>query len=512
MVATAIEGRYAYIADFDYGSGSANYSAIYVVDIQDIARPTIVGSLPVGNAIGIAIHSHYVFVPTTGSELKIIDVQNPFEPREVSSYALGDIAWTVRIKEGPGDVTMAYVGCWTSLLVFDVADPEHLRLVATMPVIVYSIVISGPLMYIAGYYGGLVILDISNPENPQWAGYWITDERTTGVAVPVGDYAYLSDYTALRTVDVRDPAAPVETSGIETGHFWGFILAEGPLAYVTGYHGSVAILDFSDPVNPRELDRFTVRHHALGLAKEGDILYVADVWGVEILDVSDPTAIRELGYADTPYSAWDVAVRDGMLYVASDNQGLQIINAVDPLTPFFVSHIDTPSYALSVELYGSYALIADMYGGLRIMDVSAPAAPREVWADETIQAMDVVVSGGRAYVADWTGFVHIYDLRGPGTPVKVISIEVIGGPRDIAMSGNLVFYASWQDENGLHVWDASDLNNPREIGYINTPGFLDSVAVSGNFVYGADSEAGIEAYDISGCLSDSPHVRPLDRP
>jgi hypothetical protein len=65
-----------------------------------------------------------------------------------------------------------------------------------------------------------------------------------------------------------------------------------------------------------------------------------------------------------------------MAYVADGERGLQIIDVSNPSAPVRRGGYDTSGNALDVCVSGDLAYVADGYG-LQIIDVSNPAAP--VW-------------------------------------------------------------------------------------------------------------------------------------
>jgi hypothetical protein len=167
-----------------------------------------------------------------------------------------------------------------------------------------------------------------------------------------------------------------------------------------------------------------------------------------VIDVSNPSSPREVGFYDTPGYAFGVVVSGAYAYVADGGAGLRVIDVSDPSSPREVGVYDTPGNARGVAVSGSYAYVADGYEGLRVIDVSNPSSPREVgFYDMPWWAEDVVVSGSYAYVAD-------------------------GGA-------------------GLRVIDVSNPSSPREVGFYDTPGYASGVVVSGTYAYVADGRGGL---------------------
>ena len=77
--------------------------------------------------------------------------------------------------------------------------------------------------YVAAGEGGLIIIDIRDPANPQRVGGYYTEPLYYAAAVAVaGNYAYLMEggvmmlASCLEVIDIRDPAHPHRVAGCDT--------------------------------------------------------------------------------------------------------------------------------------------------------------------------------------------------------------------------------------------------------------------------------------------------------
>ena len=73
-------------------------------------------------------------------------------------------------------------------------------------------------------------------------------------------------------------------------------------------------------------------------------------------------------------------------------RGLRVIDVSVPTAPREVGALDTSSYACSVAVSGSYVYVADDYDGMRVIEVSEPSAPREVGSVYAYQSPGVSTS------------------------------------------------------------------------------------------------------------------------
>jgi len=160
--------------------------------------------------------------------------------------------------------------------------------------------VSGDYAYVADYFSGLAVIDISDPTNPGTPVY----EDTTGLALGVyvsGDYAYVAD----------------NTSGLAVS---------GDYAYVADDISGLAVIDISDPTNPGAPEYMDTTGYARGVYVSGDHAYVADWYsGLAVIDISDPTNPGTPVYKDTTGYAYNVYVSGDYAYVADWDDGLAVI-------------------------------------------------------------------------------------------------------------------------------------------------------------------------------------------
>jgi hypothetical protein len=77
--------------------------------------------------------------------------------------------------------------------------------------------------------------------------------------------------------------------------------------------------------------------------------YAATVWGLEILDISNPADPARIGEAPTIGEAMGVCVSNNYAYVADGYAGLQVIDVSDPTNPVAIGNVDTPGEARKVQ-------------------------------------------------------------------------------------------------------------------------------------------------------------------
>jgi len=261
-----------------------------------------------------------------------------------------------------------------------------------------------------------------------------------------------------------------------------------------GSCGCVCILDVSDPTEIREISQF--KHspcNTCGLFYDHSTyrLYICDgISGLKIWDISDVSQPLVLGQYDTPGYASSVYVSGIHAHVADADGGLIIIDVTDPSRPQKVSHHEMTT-ACHVFVSDNYAFVADL--GLRIIDISVPSQPKEVsYYNTPGVAYGVYVVGHHAYIADdWCG-LRIMDISNPEYPEELGHLVTPGYAWGVHVVGSYAYVSAC--EAGLRIIDVSQPENPNEVAYYDTPDEALYAYVSDNHVYVADAAKGLQIY------------------
>jgi len=223
--------------------------------------------------------------------------------------------------------------------------------------------------------------------------------------------------------------------------------------------------------------------------------------GLEIWDVSNPSAPVKLGSCETPGYAQDVYVSGSYAYVA-DKTALQVIDVSSPSNPREMGSY-TAVLARGVHVSGSYAYLADI-NALSVIDVSVPSNPQKAAScDCDRNPGDVYVSGSYAYVGtyswDWGGGVQVVDISNPLEP-QALGVCTTSSVSRVHVSGSYAYLAtglSEMDAGGLAIVDVSNPSNPQVVAGHETHGMSKDVYVSDSYAYVADEVGGLRVVDVS---------------
>ncbi len=345
------------------------------------------------------------------------------------------------VAERPGSyVVEASVGNVSGAKVIEVIprnDPRRVEFLAFAPipegVQAAEVWPVGDVVYLSTIAGALYVYDISNPGAPILTDSIVVDARLLNDVSTTADgrIGVLSREGAstrrngLLFFDASDPLHPKVineyTEGLTGGTHSAFIYDH--YVFVTDDPtGSLRIIDFEDPLDPREVAR----------------------WEIEREDVRDYPA----DFFNVAPQRWlhDVYVKDGIAYLAYWRDGLVIldvgagINGGSITDPRFVSQyrynhseIYPPDFIAgthAVFRYGDYVFIGDeSYSGvvdlhsreqfttrgrLHVIDVSDIERPRKVAEYDPVEfgVHNFYVAEDVLYMGAYDGGIRVLDVSG----------------------------------------------------------------------------------------------------
>lgn len=360
----------------------------------------------------------------------------------------------------------------------------------------------------------LRVVDLSAPEAPIIVAELTLDERPRAVEIADGR-ACVATASGLLIVDLSPPETPTVIGSLELSGIGSFAVHGGYAFVLAG--SAVVTVDLADPAQPVE----TARHEMPGLyrasvALVADHLYAVTYDGeglgsLHILALSSPSSPVEVGVLDSidqydPYLSPGgslVEASASTVYLGHAGQGLRVIDVTDPSLPHQVAHLPdmrNPSLALVGE---HLVTLPDfcLDRTLKVVDVSTPAAPVTVGSLGGLRnwgSADLAVSGTTVLItAATTGSgLGVVDLGDPEHPVEVAAIHAPQWVTDLAVAGDLLFVSDgafpWLPgpggapplpAAGLRIYDAFDPGHPVEIGSALAGTRVDAVEVRGGFAF-----------------------------
>lgn len=502
-----IVGKYAFLA--------ADRRGLIVLDITDPTNLIEAGVFATsGDAVGVSVVDIYAYIAEGRNGFRVVDLFPLTDMKEIGRYDTpGNLTNIVVIDEyayladGYDGLRVVQTPVLITPKVVGKSSPQANA---------EDVAVSGNYAYLAAGERGLRIVDITDPQSPFEVNFFDTPGYSMAVAVE-GVLAYIADRNeGLRVIDVTNPAGTlVETSVFNLSRDANDIVKAGDYVYLAEGNVGINIFDFSNPSLPIVIGYFDTPGYAVSAATYGDYLYIADSGaGLRVINVSDPTVPTEMGFYDTPGDARAVSIgvsrksaeertEDSNLnigtiiaYVADGSQGLRVVEVTNPRALKEIGYLETPDFVQDVAKDGDILYLAGREDGLIIVDISEPDRPIEIGRYDTPgKAHGVSVAGQYAYVADYERGLRIVDISNAEEPVEVGFYDAPATVIALAVKDDYVYVAD--GDQGLRVLDVSDVRTPKEVGFYSTPGNPNHVSVFGDYVFIADGNAGLHLVDIS---------------
>ncbi|MDP6684666.1 MAG: choice-of-anchor B family protein [Candidatus Marinimicrobia bacterium] len=235
---------------------------------------------------------------------------------------------------------------------------------------------------------GIQVADISDPENPELVFEWDGISGAHNLFQADG-YLYVVGADGGDHIDILDlsnPAEPVKVGGWSSEYIHDVYVRDN-YAYACGYYSSTMyIIDVSDKTNPFTEVSWTYpgAAHATWLTEDGNYLITADETSggnIKIWDIQDFDNINMVSEwipeGGEDKSAHNVFVRGDYLYISYYVFGLQILDISDPTNPELAGYYDT--YPGEEGIYegnwgvypfaeSCYSYVSDMEAGLVLVD------------------------------------------------------------------------------------------------------------------------------------------------
>jgi hypothetical protein len=267
------------------------------------------------------------------------------------------------------------------------------------------------LLYVAQGEGGLLILNVSDIENPQIVSTTTDFVKGYCVKIEMRDSAvYLAAGTfGINVIDISDvwnPQITVANLNVKPARsFYTF----GNYLYTAISEQGVGICDISYPTQPDVRGTIFTIGYAYDLMVTSDtarLIVAGGEMGLSIYNISkivDGYGVYWLmGWCDTPgYAEALTVVEDQSLaFLACGTSGLQVFDYSDTTNIQIIGSYDGSGYAKDLVKDGNLIYMATELSGLQVIDVTDVFNPRLVGQIETGFALGVYYDEQYIYLSD----------------------------------------------------------------------------------------------------------------
>lgn len=317
--------------------------------------------------------------------------------------------------------------------------------------------------------------DPDSSNTPRPTGHWSSGPPIEDVAIE-GETIGLVNGSGLTILDASEPMRPHQEGRVRLSGPVVDVDLKGERAYVITNHFQIAgtphrtkefgleVFDISVPTAPEEIGVFKTSGAAREVTVTGGFAFVADGRdGLRVVDVSG-SSLPEVAFFGPSSDAVAVAASEEVVYLADGSDGLWVIDAAWPSEALHkLGRYNPVGYVSDVAVTGDYAFVAvsdraaasGRTGDVRVVDVSDPRSPREVGTfGLSGQPEDIAISGDRAYVSASGGAApQVFSISTPDSPRRVGALEAVSGG-EVAVSDQHVYLAGGYPRR-LHVFDVS---------------------------------------------------------
>jgi hypothetical protein len=221
-----------------------------IIDISVPSNPASAGSLEM--ACPTAVSVAYPYACVCNGDLEVVDVHDPCDPIPVGSLWEWRSAMDIHSMSPPmNPYIYATRGYWGGgdFGTIDISDPTNLTVVGNLFISPWprGIDCEDRYAYVASSSmgspdEGLVVIDISNPLNPQEVARC---HASYALDVSVqGGYAYLTRCHELTVIDVHDPGHPIHVQTIYSPYPEGVFANYNGYTYLADRDHGLSILKF----------------------------------------------------------------------------------------------------------------------------------------------------------------------------------------------------------------------------------------------------------------------------
>ncbi|MCK5299286.1 MAG: hypothetical protein KAJ76_10290, partial [Candidatus Heimdallarchaeota archaeon] len=325
-----VEGNFVYAID--------DQSTFKILNVSDVSNPVKLGEFNGSNYDDLVVSNSIAFISASNDGYSILNCSNPTTIIEIIS-----IDTQTRISDVFVDQNYFYLSTWVRGV--EILSIESLPLVQSEARFgegyVREILIENNTAYLADDFGGVVIVDITNPQSPIKLGEFNEGGRTYGLCYS-DDLLFVANYElGLQILDVKDPTQPTKLSTFYDGGNARSVTVRGDRAYLADRDDGFEIIDISNPEVPTEIaqgEDIPLFSSYYKIQIVDDEAYLLSNNGLAIYSISEDTG-DTLGEALGSYfssTPSDIIVNNDVAYLARG--WIDVVDVSNPESPLLISY------------------------------------------------------------------------------------------------------------------------------------------------------------------------------
>ena len=397
-----------------------------------------------------------------------------------------------------------------------------------------------PFVYVAAGFQGFHVFHLGSPSNIEWISKIPTDGYASEIAVD-GNYAYLADnWGGLVIIDISNPYQPSVVNIISfQGQVYDVKVRDGyAFVAVTDYF---YIFDMTTPQSPVAIKAVANSNcDCIAIDINRDYAYIVSMDSLDdeviltIYDIDPLASAYEVGRLNLGYgTSHDIAVFNGYAYVLTSSV-VDVVDINPPQSPTYLDYFTLSGAPNSCQIKGNYAYFAT-YSGVDVVDITTPGSETIVNTIETPGIpIDALATDSLGLIASANG-LGTFDASSPGFEYLIVYQPYIGNVWSVETYGNMLYYSGgyfgpnaysiadpefpvylksipddtnagglfadggylyYSCNNGLEIMDVTPIETASIIKTINPPNTYRGVCVRDGYAYVADEYSGLRIIDI----------------
>ncbi len=279
-----------------------------------------------------------------------------------------EVGYSIKIEDN-----IAYVSDNDGVIIIDVENPRKPKKIGRIEMYdgAFGFELRNDTAFMAGSNPSLVIANVSNPNNPVKIGEFPGTSPAYRLALK-DNYCYLGyregDLNIINITDLTNPIFVKGLSGIRSQA----VVVHEDLLFVSTYYSELKIYNITDPINPVLIKSLNTPG-GVGITIKEDILYLTcHAYGVRAINISTPASAYILKTIDQDDDGEALgAVCTGNFLGVADNWGVEVYNITEPqLMAKEAEYRRGVGAAHDVEAVGNFLFVAKG-GGLGVYEISA---------------------------------------------------------------------------------------------------------------------------------------------
>jgi len=316
-----------------------------------------------------------------------------------------------------------------------------------------------------------------------------------------GNILYVADwFSGFHIYDITLPHAPRLMANYHTPGSSKGVLVKDDVAFVADDDHGLQIINVSDPRNPFFVSELPLAGLAYTMKLRDNLLYVASHSGgfhiIDVDNVSQPTLVSSF---DTAGKSWALALKNDLLYVADDDSGVLLFDVKNPKVPKLVNRFNPGGFAEDIVIIDDIAYVAFFDLGLYILDIKSNQLKEIAHLAVPGNARGIDIQDDHLFMASWKSGVHVINIQDKTNPYIVNQYDTKGAAWGLSVKAEYIYVMDWW--GGVKVIDAANLANLNLAGQYQTEGKIQDILYRDGFIYTAKGSRGLQIYEATNSLN-----------